>query len=312
MMVVFLIAVLLLGVFIATYDYMEDVYKACGIIIRRSIDSLKESEMNDRGEVFESVRSLMWINMGMGTDKAVWLFFGVSGIFALTVLMTLGLRLNMGLRIAAVLLSSFLPYLMLRIRLEKIRVRSSYEGEILLSELTDNYKINYYNMREAVEKTAATIQDAPHSKRILTDLSRGLERASTDKAVRRLLQEFSLSINTSWANTLNNLMYFAILKGIRVEEAMEDLESTIMKAREVEEYSKRQMNEPKLMVKYVVPACFLLMVAGGVKVFGLEPAELIHYQFQTEAGATWFTIFLILYIISYMANLYFSRNKLDL
>ena len=312
MMVIFLIAVFLSGVFIATYDYMEDVYRTLGIIIRHSIESLKESEMNDRGEVFESVRSLMWITMGMGTDKAVWLFFGISGMIGMTVLMTLGLRLDLGLRIISVVLSSFLPYLMLRIRLEKIRVRSSYEGEILLSELTNNYKINYYNMREAVEKTAAAIQDAPNSKRILTDLSRGLERAGSEKAVKRLLQEFSLSINTSWANTLNNLMYFAILKGIRVEEALEDLESTIMKAREVEEYSKRQMNEPKLMIRYVVPACFVLTAVGGVKVFGLEPAELLHYQFQTEAGATWFTIFLILYIISYMANLYFSRNKLDL
>lgn len=311
-MVVFLLSVLMLGVFAATYDYMKDLYHALGVLVRRSVDSLKESEMNDRGEVFEAVRSLMWITMGMGTDRAVWLFFGISALSGTVTLLTLGLRLSMGLRLLTVLMASFMPFMLLRIRLEKIRVRGSREGEILLSELTDNYKIYYYNMREAIEKTASGIRDAPNSKRILTDLARGLERAGTDKAVRRLLEEFGLSINTSWSNTLNNLLYFSILKGIRVEEALEDLETTIMRAREVEEYSKRQLNEPKLMIRYLVPVCYLLTVVGGTRFFGLSAAEFLQYQFQTEAGVTWFTVFLILYIISYMANLYFSRNKLDL
>ena len=312
MMVVFLMSVLISGVFTATYDYMKDLYGAFWILIMRSIDSLTQTVLNDRGEVFEHVRSLLWITMGMGTDKAVWLFFGLSAVFGSCALFTLGLRLDIGLRTAIVVLASFLPYMMLKIRLEKIRIRSSCEGETLLSELNDNYKIYYFNMREAVEKTADTIQDAPNSKRILTDLARGLERASTEKVVKRLLEEFRLSINTSWSNTLTNLMYFSILKGIRVEEAMEDLETTIMKAREVEEYSKRQLNEPKLMIKYLVPAGYVLTVAGGIRFFGLELSEFLHYQFQTETGATWFTIFLIIYIIGYMANLYFSRNKLDL
>ena len=312
MMVLFLMAVLVSGVFAATYEYMRDVYSAAWILVIKSIDSLKESELNDRGEAFEHIRSLMWITMGMGTDKAVWLLFAVSAVLGAAALFTIGLRLSLALRICAVLLASFIPYLILRIRLEKIRVSSSYEGETLLSELTDNYKIYYYNMREAVEKTADSIQDAPNSRRILTDLARGLERAGSEKAVARLLKEFALSIDTSWSETLNNLMYFAIIKGIKVEEALEDLETTIMKAREVEEYSRRQMNEPKLIIRYLIPVCYLLTVIGGIRFFGLETAEFFNYQFQKEAGATWFTIFSMIYIISYMANLYFSQNKLDL
>ncbi len=312
MMAVFMILVLLFGIFAATYDYMKDIYAYAEQILRRGLRSLRENELNDRGEIFENVRSLMWITLGMGTDKAVMLFFGISVLSGLTALLTLGLRLPVTLRTVSVVLSSFMPYLLLRIRLEKIRVRSSYEGEVLLSELTENYKIHYYNMREAVEKTAGSIQDAPDSKRILTDLARGLERAGSEKTVMRLLREFGMSINTSWSNTLSNLMYFAIIKGVRVEEAMEDLEDTIIKAREVEEYSRRQLNEPRLIVRYLIPICYLLTALGGVRFFGLEPGKLWHYQFQTEEGATWFTISLILYIISYMGNLYFSRNKLDL
>lgn len=312
MMAAFLILVLAAGVFSATYDYMRDLYEAMGLMVKRWIKSLRETELNDRGETFERVRSLMWITMGMGSDLAVWLFFILSVLSGLGVLLTIGLKLTMWLRIVAVVTSSFIPYLILKVRMEKVRVKSSLEGEILLSELTDNYKIYYYNMREAVEKTARSIEDAPNSKRLLADLSRGLERASTENSVKRLLTEFSLSINTSWSNTLNNLMYFSILKGIRVEEALEDLETTIMKARKVREYSRRQMNEPRLMIRYLVPGCYLLTFVSGIRFFGLGADEFIRYQFYTETGATWFTILLILYIISYMANLYFSQNKLDL
>ena len=57
---------------------------------------------------------------------------------------------------------------------------------------------------------------------------------------------------------------------------------------------------------------YLLTFVSGIRFFGLGADEFIRYQFYTETGATWFTILLILYIISYMANLYFSQNKLDL
>ena len=102
----------------------------------------------------------------------------------------------------------FLPYLFLRIKMEKIRIKGSHEGEVMLSELTENYKIYYYNMKEAIDKTAVSLKNAPGSRRLLVNLSRGLDRAGSERSMMKMLEEFSLSINTSWANTLKNLMYF--------------------------------------------------------------------------------------------------------
>ena len=196
--------------------------------------------------------------------------------------------------------------------MEKIRIKSSLEGEILLAELTENYKIYYYNMKEGLDRTAMSIEDAPDSKRILQNLSRGLQRAGSERSIIRLLEEFSLSINTSWANTLKNLMYFALVHGIRVDEAMEDLLTTVRRAREVKEFARRTNNESNLMIKYLVPLSYLLTVVAGVKYFGLGWDKFLHYQFGTEVGMSWMTASCIVYAISYMVNLFLSESKLDL
>ena len=308
----FLLMLFIAGLFILTYDQMKDVYGACKELFKKILMSFKGSDLTDRGEVWENVRMLLGITLGMGKDRSVRLFFGLSGAFSLSSMVLLSGRVSLMLNITASVLGAFIPYLMLLIRREKLRVRSSREGERMLRELMDNYKIYYFNMKEAIDRTAVTLKNAPGSRRILTGLSRGLDRAGSERSIVRLLEEFSLSINTSWANTLKNLMYFSLVYGIRVDEAMEDLRDTLKSARMVEEYSKRENNESSLMIKYMVPLIYLMTAAGGVKIFGLGAEKFLHYQFGTEVGITWFTTFLVIYIISYIVNLFLSENKLDL
>ena len=107
-------------------------------------------------------------------------------------------------------------------------------------------------------------------------------------------------------------MYFALSSGIRVSDAMEDLINTINKARKVKEFSKRENNEGRIMLRYMAPFCYLMTIIGGIKYFGLSAEEFIYYQFMTTTGITWFVIVLILYILGIMARMFLIRNKLDI
>ena len=312
MIVLFLLLTTAFGAFVLTYDHMKDIYKEILSLIRMAVDSFKGVELTDKGEVWERIRVVMGITLGMGTDRAVKAFITVSAMLSIMSMFILGSKVSLGLTCSAAVMAAFLPYFLLRIRMSRIRIRSSREGEILLSEITENYKIYYFNMREAIDRTAAGIQDAPDSKKILMNLSRGLGRAGSERSIVRLLDEFSLSISTSWAKTLKNLMYFSLVHGIRVDEALEDLSCTIRRAREVEEFARRENNESSMMIKYLVPLTYGLTVFGGVRFFGLGWQKFIHYQFGTEVGLTWLTIFLLIYTISYIVNSYLSENKLDL
>ena len=235
MTAVFLIAVFLAGVFIFTFDGMKDIYDALFIIAKKTADSFRGTDLTDRSEVWERVRIVLGITLGMGRDRSVRLFFLVSGLLSVAAMVLLAGKVAFWLHAAAAVMSAFLPYLLLRIRMEDMRIQGSHEGEKLLTELTENYKINYYNMKEAIDKTAVTLKNAPGSQKIMANLSRGLDRTGSEKNIMKLLEEFSLSINTSWSNTLKSLMYFALVHGIRVDEALEDLSETLKSARIVEE-----------------------------------------------------------------------------
>lgn len=275
---------------------------------KRRINNNRNS-MTDR--LYDHIRTLLQITLGMGTDRSIKAFAVISFIpaAALSVLM-IG-KIPVRLAAAVSLCGGFLPYAVLRLRLQKIRVESSREGEILITELLENYKIKYCNMQQAIEATAASIEDAPNSRRILFNLARGLNTAEKSR-IGSLLQEFRLSINTSWGNILASNMGFALTSGVEVTEALTDLADTVKRARRVNEFARRENNEAAMILKYLAPAAYFLTVAGAIKFFGLSPEKFFYYQFRTEAGLTWFTISLIIYVAGVMLNACLSSTKLDL
>lgn len=260
----------------------------------------------------EGIRRLLKICFGYDSKYLSYVFWIVTLTFPATVLFTTVKMLPNLLRFFLALTVAVLPLMLLLAKLQTIRIRSSKEGKMLIIELLDNYKIHYYNMQHAVEITAATIEEAPNCKRLLFNLSKGINRASSNEEIRDLLVDFKYAIGTSWAGILTDNIYFALSSGIRVEAAMEDLVDTLSMAEEVEEKSKRENNEAGLILKYLVPVCYLLTFVGAVKFFGLTPKTFLHYQFGTEAGISWFVIIVIMYIASLAAQFFLTRSKLDL
>ena len=277
-------------------------------VVKKIVKTGNEGAEN---KIYDHIRLILRITLGMGTDRSVKAFAMVSTVPAAAVLFVLFGRIPLSLTLTAALGAGFLPYGLLRLRLQKIRVESSREGEILITELLDNYKIYYCNMQRAIEASAATIEEAPNSRRLLFNLARGLNMAEKNR-IGFLLRDFRMSINTSWGNILASNMGFALTAGVEVTEALTDLADTVKRARRVDEFARRENNEASMILKYLAPAAYILTAAGGIVFFGLSPEKFIYYQFRTEAGLTWFTISLIIYAAGVLLNGCISRPKLDL
>ena len=84
-------------------------------------------------------------------------------------------------------------------------------------------------MQKAIEITANNIENAPNIKRLLFNLSRGLNRVGTNEEIRHLIDEFELSIDTFWSKILGNNIYFSLTQGIRVDLALDELEKILDK-----------------------------------------------------------------------------------
>jgi len=167
-------------------------------------------------------------------------------------------------------------------------------------------------MQQAIEDTAKTIEEAPSSRKLLFNLSKGLNTASNSEGIRTILDEFEYGLGTSWASVAADNMYFALVSGIRVTAAMEDLVKTLSQARKVAEYAKRENNESLLILKYLVPCCFVLTGVGATGYFGLSIEEYLTYQFMTTAGMSWFMISLLVYAAGLFLAFFLSKTKLDL
>ena len=150
------------------------------------------------------------------------------------------------------------------------------------------------------------------SKRLLFSLSKGLNRGSTDVETARLLEEFRLSLQTSWGNILAANLWFALTTGTEITAALQDLADTMLQARKIDEYAGRENHEAAMILRYLAPLCYALTVIGAIFYFRLTPRQFFYYQFQTQTGLSWFVISLMLYVGGLLVYGFISRGRLDL
>ena len=84
------------------------------------------------------------------------------------------------------------------------------------------------------------------------------------------------------------------------------------KAREVEEFSKRENNEAFLILKYLIPISAVGLAEGALIVFDMSVKQFLYYQFRTRAGITWFVLWIVSYTAAAAVNILFTRRKFDL
>lgn len=282
-------------------------------VIRRNLRQITDGEELKKYRPF-SLHIKMVIE---GADAGKYfpgpeVFYAVSGILAVGTALIVSLAESTLLAVCCGGFMGAMPYCVLHLRLYERRVARSREGDILVQELLNNYKIYDYNMKDAIEITAASVDGAPNGKKLLFQLAKGFQSAVTADEVDKLLSVFRYSIDTAWGNVLAANIYFAYTFGIRVDTAMEDLLVSITKSRKVVEHGKRENNEARLMLKYLAPISYALSAVGACRYFGFTPAKFIKYQFGTPLGLKWFLILIMIYAGGVLINGFFSREKMDI
>lgn len=233
----------------------------------------------------------------------------VSGVLAFVVgLKVVGLLLAL---IIAVFIA-FGPVVIARVQLTGKRAVGSKEAGEVVEEILNNYRIEQYNMKEAIELTAGTIEGAPVSKGILMNLAKGLNNVSTEEEINGCLEKFRYAYGTSWANILASNIFFAVYRGICVDAGLTDLLRAVGKSKEIEEHRKRENFDAYLILKYLIPISYLLSFFAGVKFFNITPKKLIIMQFFTATGFKWFVITAMCYLSGLCVLKLLSEEKLDI
>lgn len=305
----------LTGVFLWQYPllYAAAVALRSRFYIRRNLKAASDSGLLRR-------RSPLGrhISMVIGGAEAEKLFTGPENFYLTSVILGMGTAFTVHLAAGPLMaficgiFMSAVPYGILMAKLHSRRVARSREGDILVQELLNNYKINSFNIKEAIEVTSCELEKAPGARRLLLQLAKGLQKSVTKEEVEYHLSAFRYGIDTAWGSALSTNIFFAYLYGIRVDEALSDLLASMIRSRQLVEYGKRENNEARLILKYLAPISFLLTVAGACRYFGFTLSKFIRYQFGTELGMKWFLIMVMMYIASLLLSVFLSREKMDI
>lgn len=215
------------------------------------------------------------------------------------------------LKVLIPLISLIAPYTYLLLKLRTIRVGGSYEAESLLAELISQYKMNYFNMIEAIDKSIVNLKEAPYSQSLLLRLSLSLKEYKDEAELNRILMEFTYGVDTEWIRLLSNNIYIAISEEINVVIALEDILIQLRDVTKNMEYSKRLNSESFIIAKYFSPILYIASVIFAIREFDFTLEKFIYLQLYTPTGMRFFLIIVCLTLINTGIVIYFGKQKFD-
>jgi len=243
--------------------------------------------------------------------------FSVSGFMILSMSIFFAifiLLINQISVVSALLFSVFfglVPYLFLLIRLNILRTEGSFEADLIVGELLNQYKINYFNMIEAIDRMVM-FREAPICRKAFYRLSLLLKEYKTEEELTEALKEMVFLVNTDWMRMLTNNIYLAVECRTNVSIGLEDILLELREAKTATEKAKQINLEGFSILKYFSPAMYLLTVFIAVRYFGFSFKKFLSYQFYTEIGIKLFLLILLLMLINTSCMLLFQKQKFDL
>ena len=267
------------------------------------------SERGFAGSSFQQLDRLLKATMKKPVSVTMF------GVFSIIMFFTVFIVSARTLPIASALITGFafagLPYLTLRVRLERLRRAGSFEGEKLISSFLTAYLMSGGNIYETIERT---IECCPHLKvtgTLLSNLLLGLRKTADPARLKAETDIFAYAVGTNWASMLSYVIRTSALKGIDMTPAIEDILSQLREARSLAEERKRINSEAARMTAYLSPGLYIGSLFVAVFIMKLPPGRLLYNQFFNAQGFALFTAGLFLFLLNRILIEILTNRKLD-
>jgi len=204
-----------------------------------------------------------------------------------------------------------LPWLYLRMRLERLRRAGSFEGEKLVSAFLTAYLVSGGNIYETLDRTLASCPHLKVTPQLLENLLSSLRSTADPDRVRAATDAFAFGIGTSWASMLAYTIRTGALKGSDMTPAIEDILSQLREARALAEERRRINGESVRMATYLAPGLYVGSVFVAVFVMGMPLGRFLYNQFFTAQGFALLTSALFLFLLNRVLLETLTNRKLD-
>jgi len=242
------------------------------------------------------IRRVLSVSMKKPIEPKKFIWIHIIFFFVMTFVGKQNVPFQTSLLIAGLI--SCMPYLLLRVRLESLRRKGSYEGERLISEFICQYRICGFNIYKSIEQVIQTSEDTRVSVKLLFKLLLELRNTGNTKAIKKATDNFAYGFNTNWSKMLANNIRIAAESGTNITFALEDILIQLREVRTIIEERKRLNSEAVRMVVFLIPLMYLGTVMLSVKYLGISSMKFLKNQLYTEQGFLIFLMAVFLFLVN--------------
>ncbi|MDR0817675.1 MAG: hypothetical protein LBN35_03455 [Clostridiales Family XIII bacterium] len=238
-------------------------------------------------------------------------FLSCEIILFFLVFMASATNLSIPMSVITGLSFAMIPYLYLRVRLERIRRRGSYEGEALMAALLTQYWVAGSNIFMTMERVIENTKDIRISKKLLSSLLIELRSTGSKARIKNAADAFAYGIGTNWSRMLAYNIRIAAITGCDIGLALEDILAQLREARTLHEERKRINGESVRLVIFLIPLIYIGSAFVSVGMLGLTPARFLRNQFLTAEGFGLFCFTVFLFMVNIVLLEVVTNKKLD-
>jgi hypothetical protein len=209
------------------------------------------------------------------------------------------------------LITALMPYFVLRVKLEIIRKKSSFEGEAFVSNFFSAYRMSNCNIFEAMEKTGRDKQKTKNCSELMVKILLEIRNTANPTEISKATSKFAYAINTNWSKMFAYNINLAVASGANISLALEDVLVQLREAKVASEARKRINAEAARMVKYFVPSLYFLSVFMAIKYVEIPVGRFIYNQFLTSQGFMLFAASAFLFIMNLAIVEFVNNQQLD-
>ena len=208
-------------------------------------------------------------------------------------------------------ITALLPYFILRVKLEIVRRKSSFEGEVFVGNFLSTYRLMNCNIFEAMDKTGKEKRKTKNCSELMVKILLEIRSTASPAEIGRATAKFAYVINTNWSRMFAYNVKLAATYGTNISLALEDVLIQLREAKAAAEERKRINAEAARIVKFFIPALYILSVFMTVNYVGIPVERFIYNQIFTTQGFTLLTSGVFLFIMNLTLIEFVNNQQFD-
>lgn len=292
-----------------TLIYNKDIEKAIVKVLIRNRLVAKKREVMGPSPIMMYFDNITYITFPKWFDGKKFICITVAIIILVFLILFKNMPLNKSIFISLII--GLLPYLFLKIKIENIRRKSSFEGENLIGNFLSQYRLSKFNIFETMEKVVENSKNTKITNRLMTKLMMELRITNNPDKISKACDNFAYAINTNWGRMLSHNIGIAAENGINISSGIEDILIQLREARTLTEERKRMNGEAVRMVVYLVPLLYIGTIVLSIYTMGMTFREFLTNQFFSEEGFLLFLAICFLMLINVVIIESINNQRFD-